>query len=42
MIAEWLTDPGTKHKGLKDLTRHRLGIEMTEIETLDRQGQGDR
>ncbi len=34
MIAEWLTDPGTKHKGLKDLARHRLGVEMTEINTL--------
>ncbi len=34
MIAEWLTDPGTKHKGLKDLSRHRLGIEMTDITQL--------
>ena len=31
MIGEWLTNPATKHKGLKDLARHRLGIEMTEI-----------
>jgi DNA polymerase I len=34
MIAEWLTDPATKHKGLKELARHRLGIEMTEIKSL--------
>jgi DNA polymerase-1 len=34
MIAEWLTDPASKHKGLKDLSRHRLGIEMTEIKSL--------
>ncbi|MFN2138072.1 MAG: DNA polymerase I [Candidatus Promineifilaceae bacterium] len=34
MIGEWLTDPATKHKGLKDLARHRLGIEMTEITEL--------
>ena len=38
MIAEWLTDPATKHKGLKDLARHRLGAEMTEI--LDLIGRG--
>ena len=38
MIAEWLTDPATKHKGLKDLARHRLGVEMTEI--LDLIGRG--
>jgi DNA polymerase-1 len=42
MIAEWLTDPGTKHKGLKDLTRHRLGIEMTEIESLIGRGKGQK
>lgn len=34
MIAEWLTDPASKHKGLKDLARHRLGVEMTEITNL--------
>jgi DNA polymerase-1 len=27
MIGEWLTDPASKHLGLKDLTFHRLGIE---------------
>jgi DNA polymerase-1 len=39
MIAEWLTDPATKHKGLKDLARHRLGAEMTEIEDLIGRGK---
>ncbi len=39
MIAEWLTDPGSKHKGLKDLARHRLGIEMTEITSLIGKGK---
>ena len=39
MIAEWLTDPGSKHKGLKDLARHRLGIEMTEITNLIGKGK---
>lgn len=39
MIAEWLTDPSSKHKGLKDLTFHRLGIEMTEIGQLIGQGK---
>ncbi|PID86538.1 MAG: DNA polymerase I [Chloroflexi bacterium] len=39
MIAEWLTDPATKHKRLKDLTRHRLGIEQTEISTLIGKGK---
>ncbi|HEX6386557.1 MAG TPA: DNA polymerase I [Anaerolineae bacterium] len=34
MIAEWLTDPASKHKGLKDLVRHRLGVEMTDITDL--------
>ncbi|MCB8946181.1 MAG: DNA polymerase I [Ardenticatenaceae bacterium] len=39
MIAEWLTDPSSKHKGLKDLARHRLGIEMTEITDLIGKGK---
>ncbi len=39
MIAEWLTDPATKHKGLKDLSRHRLGIEQTEIDSLIGKGK---
>lgn len=39
MIAEWLTDPASKHKGLKDLARHRLGVEMTEITELIGKGK---
>ncbi len=34
MIAEFLANPASKHKGLKDLVRHRLGIEMTPITKL--------
>ncbi|HFC12405.1 MAG TPA: DNA polymerase I, partial [Anaerolineae bacterium] len=34
MLAEWLTDPTSKHLGLKDLARHRLGIEMQPISDL--------
>lgn len=39
MIAEWLTDPATKFKGLKDLSFHRLGIEQTEIDALIGKGK---
>ncbi|MCB0031777.1 MAG: DNA polymerase I, partial [Anaerolineales bacterium] len=39
MIAEWLSDPGTKFKGLKDLALQRLGIEMTEITELIGKGR---
>lgn len=42
MIAEWLTDPASKHKGLKDLARHRLGVQMTDIETLIGKGKGQK
>lgn len=42
MIAEWLTDPATKHKGLKDLARHRLGVEMTDIENLIGRGSAQK
>ncbi|HRQ37175.1 MAG TPA: DNA polymerase I [Chloroflexota bacterium] len=42
MIAEWLTDPATKHKGLKELAFHRLGIEMTHIEALIGKGKAQR
>ncbi len=42
MIAEWLTDPATKHKGLKDLARHRLGAEMTEITSLIGKGKAQK
>jgi len=40
MIAEWLTDPASKHLGLKDLTFHRLGIEMTPLSDLIGKGKG--
>ncbi|MBK9051208.1 MAG: DNA polymerase I [Chloroflexi bacterium] len=42
MIGEWLIDPDTKHKGLKDLARHRLGVEMTPIEKLIGTGKAQR
>ncbi len=42
MIAEWLTDPATKHKGLKELAFHRLGVEMTEIKTLIGKGKAQK
>lgn len=42
MIMEWLTDPGTKHKSLKDLARHRLGMEMTEIQSLIGRGRSQK
>lgn len=42
MIAEWLTDPASKHKGLKDLSRHRLSVEMTDIEKLIGKGAGQK
>ncbi|MEW5986738.1 MAG: DNA polymerase I [Chloroflexota bacterium] len=42
MIAEWLTDPASKHLGLKDLARHRLGVEMTEITELIGKGKGQK
>lgn len=42
MIAEWLTDPSTKHKGLKDLAFHRLGVDMTPIETLIGKGRNQK
>lgn len=42
MIAEWLTDPSTKFKGLKELSFHRLGVEMTNIETLIGRGRSQK
>ncbi|HIP70523.1 MAG TPA: DNA polymerase I, partial [Anaerolineae bacterium] len=42
MIAEWLTDPASKHKGLKNLAFHRLGIEMKEIGSLIGKGKKQR
>jgi DNA polymerase-1 len=34
MIAEWLCDPASHNKGLKDLAWMRLNVEMTPIEDL--------
>jgi DNA polymerase I len=42
MIGEWLTNPASKYKGLKDLARHRLGIEMTEISELIGKGRSQK
>lgn len=42
MIGEWLSDPSSKHKGLKDLARHRLHIEMTEIDELIGKGKNQK
>ncbi len=40
MIAEWLSNPNTRNKGLKNLAFVRLGIEMTPIEDLIGSGRG--
>ena len=42
MLAEWICDPSSKHLGLKDLVRHRLGIEMQEITQLIGTGKTQR
>ena len=42
MLAEFLVDPGSKHLGLKDLVRHRLGVEMQNIEELIGKGRKQR
>lgn len=42
MIAEWLVDPGSRNLGLKNLAWVRLGIEMTEIESLIGSGRSQR
>ncbi|MCL4871668.1 MAG: DNA polymerase I [Anaerolineae bacterium] len=42
MIGEWLINPDTKFKGLKDSARHRLGVEMTQIEHLIGTGKNQR
>ncbi len=34
MLGEWLANPSSKHLGLKDLTHHRLGIQMQPITDL--------
>ena len=38
MIAAWLLDPSGRGFGLKNQAWQRLGVEMTAIEELDRQG----
>lgn len=42
MIGEWLSDPSSKHLGLKDLAFHRLGVEMTPISDLIGKGKEQR
>ncbi len=42
MLAEWLINPASKFLGLKDMTRQRLGIAMTEIESLIGSGSGQK
>ena len=42
MIAEWLCNPASKHLGLKDLSFHRLGVEMTPITELIGKGKDQR
>lgn len=42
MIAEWLTNPLTKFKGLKDLADNRLNIRMTNITDLIGKGKKQR
>jgi DNA polymerase I len=39
MIAEWLCNPGSRSLGLKGLAWARLGLKMTEIETLIGKGK---
>ena len=42
MIAEWIIDPASNHKGLKDLSRYRLGVEMTNIDQLIGKGRNQK
>jgi DNA polymerase-1 len=42
MIAEWLCDPASRNLGLKNLAWVRLGIEMTEIDSLIGSGRNQR
>jgi DNA polymerase-1 len=39
MIAEWLVNPNSRNLGLKNLAWVRLGVQMTEIETLIGRGK---
>ena len=34
MIAEWVSDPGSRNLGLKNLAWVRLGVQMTPISEL--------
>jgi len=40
MVAEWLSDPGSRNLGLKNLVWARLGVEMTPITDLIGSGKG--
>ncbi len=42
MLAEWLIDPSSRNLGLKNLAFVRLGLEMTEIESLIGSGRNQR
>lgn len=42
MLAEWLSDPGSRNLGLKSLAWVRLGVEMTEITSLIGSGRSQR
>ena len=42
MIAEWVFDPISRFLGLKNLTRQRLGAEMTEIDELLGKGKNQK
>ncbi len=42
MIAEWLQDPTSRNLGLKNLSWVRLGVQMTEIESLLGKGKNQR
>ncbi|MFN8434888.1 MAG: DNA polymerase I [Anaerolineales bacterium] len=39
MLAEFIVDPASRHLGLKNLSEHRLGEEMTHIEELIGKGK---
>ena len=42
MLAEFLINPGSKHLALKELARHRLDVEMQNIEALIGKGSKQR
>ncbi|MBN2471133.1 MAG: DNA polymerase I [Anaerolineae bacterium] len=41
MVAEWLSVPDSRNKGLKNLAWVRLGVQMTEIDTLIGSGKNE-